>query len=516
MSALTYLVLTRLKNTLVSLFHKPAQLLYVLFLIAMFTFAAWGNRNSEPLQTPRSLVELAAIVTGLYLFLFLYTVWNGFSRGGSIFSLSDVNLLFLSPTSRTRILFYGLFRQISTVLFLGFFIFYQYFWMRNLYGIPFSVIVAAFFGYVAVLFLGQVTAMTIYTFTSNNEPLKKALKAITLLLFILLVSWLGWNAVTSPDGWLAGLTGAAVRLPVCLFPIGGWLGWAFSSALGLGPWWPGVLLSVLALALLIFLLTHFEQDWYEDVLRTAEMAQSAIAAKKEGNLEAAPGKVRMGAIGLTQGWGASAFYYKHKIENRRGGLLLLPPLTLIFAVVLIVAAFFMREGGLLPFLFLSFYLQLFSSSQSRLNKELNKPFVYLVPEPPFSKLLQCLRELLPSAVAEAVLVFVPAGLILGLSPAGILICVFARISYTFLFQSGALVLERFWRGANKAVVFLLYFVILIAMALPGIALGVLLTATILPGGLLAGLLVAALVNLPVSLGVLYLLRNMLQYAEYTH
>lgn len=54
----------------------------------------------------------------------------------------------------------------------------------------------------------------------------------------------------------------------------------------------GLLLCVAWLLLLVFLLTHFERDWYEDVLRTAELAQSAIVAKKEGTMEAVPGKVR--------------------------------------------------------------------------------------------------------------------------------------------------------------------------------------------------------------------------------
>ena len=90
-------------------------------------------------------------------------------------------------------------------------------------------------------------------------------------------------------------------------------------------------------------------------------------------MEAVPGKVRVGSIGLKGGWGASAFYYKHKVENRRGGWLLLPPLTLIFAVVLIAFTFFMREGGIIPVFALAVYLQLFTAGQSRINRELYNP-----------------------------------------------------------------------------------------------------------------------------------------------
>ena len=124
------------------------------------------------------------------------------------------------------------------------------------------------------------------------------------------------------------------------------------------------------------------RDWYEDVLRTAELAQSAIAAKKEGSMEAVPGKVRVGA---------------HRHERGLGGLGLLlqaqdrkPPGRVAAAAAhhpdlrggpdrlrLLHAG-----GGIIPVFALAVYLQLFTAGTSRINRELYKPFVYLVPEPP--------------------------------------------------------------------------------------------------------------------------------------
>lgn len=517
MSSLVYLTLTRLKNNIRDLFHKPSRLIYVVVLAALLIVSLWGSRQPLPLsESYRDLTELAAMATALFLFIFLYAVWNGFSKGGAVFSLSDVNLIFPAPIHRNRALFYGLFRQISVTLLVGLVLFYQYSWLHNLYGLSLGTMALIFLCYVAAVFLGQVTAMTIYTFTSSSERAQRTLKAVVVFLLLLIVLWLGRGFLSSPENRLAGLVGAAVSLPVQLFPVGGWLGWTFSSCLGLGPWWPGLLLCLAWFLGLIFLLTHFDRDWYEDVLRTAELAQSAIAAKKEGTMEAAPTKVRVGATGLKGGWGASAFYYKHKIENRRGGYFLLPPLTLIFAAVLIAYSFFMRETGILTVFAFSVYLQLFTAGQSRINRELYKPFLYLVPASSFSKLLHCLRELAPSALAEAVVVFVPVGLILGLGPLSILVCLFARMTYALLFQSGNLLLERFWSGASKVLIMLLYFLILILLTLPGILIAIFLTVFLsLPGGATTGLLVAGIVNIPVALLLLYLLRNMLQYAEYT-
>ena len=391
MSALTYLTLTRLKNGIRDLLRKPARLIYdecsmvfykqkflfdilQLFCNVLQTFCI-GSLCVELLLHVVFVFSLYRSYPLLFLFIFLLTVWNGFSKGGTIFSLSDVNLLFPSPIHRTRTLFYGLLRQISTALLLGIFLFYQYGWLHNLYGITMASTVALFLCYPAAVFLGQVTAMTIYTFTSSHEGAQKLLKGLIILCLLLVAGWLFWGFWTSPDQQLAGVIDASVSLPVQLFPVGGWLGWVFSACLGLGTWWPGLLLCLAWFFLLLFLLTHFDRDWYEDVLRTAELAQSAIVAKKEGTMESVPGKVRIGATGLKKGWGASAFYYKHKIENRRGSWMLLPPASLIFAVVLIGFSFFMRESGILPVFAFAVYLQLFTAGQSRINRELYKPFI---------------------------------------------------------------------------------------------------------------------------------------------
>lgn len=515
MNPLTYLSLVRLKNNLKDLLRKPGRLVYVILLLALFVFSAVGSQSSGQGTPMRDTAEVAAMATALFLFIFIFTVLNGFSKGGALFSLSDVNLIFPSPLSRTRSLFYALFRQIGTTLLVGLILFYQYGWLHNVYGVSIEVIVVLALCYAAAVFLGQVTAMTIYTFTSSSERAQRVLKILVGIAIAGLLLWLFRGFWLSPEDRLAGLVGAAVSLPVLLFPVGGWMGWTFSAALGLGPWWPGLALCLAFFLVLVYLLTHFDRDWYEDVLRTAELNQSAIAARKEGSMEAAPGKVRVGKTGLGGGWGASAFYYKHKVENRRGGILLLPPTTLIFAAILIVFAIFMQNlAGVFAF---SVYLQLFTASQSRINRELYKPFLYLVPEPPFQKLLHCLRELLPSALAEAAVVFIPVGLILGLGPVGIAVCLAARLTYSLLFQAGNLLLERFWSGASKVLMMTLYFLILILLTLPGILLGLFVGLFLpLPGGFLTGLAAAALVNIPIALGLLYGLRNMLEYAEFTH
>src|SRR5699024_6765907 len=110
-----------------------------------------------------------------------------------------------------------------------------------------------------------------------------------------------------------------------------------------------------------------------------------------------------GRTGLGGGEGASAFWYKHRIENRRSRTFILGGAELIFVIATIGFGFFMRDEGVVPVLAFAVYMQMFSSSMRRLPREMMKPYVYLVPEPPFKKLLWCIRESVGSFALMAVL-----------------------------------------------------------------------------------------------------------------
>ncbi len=513
--ALSYLYLTRLKNGIKELFKKPVRLIYVLILgaLVVFSLIAGDARTGE--AEFRDPAEFIAMATALYIVMFLLTMQNGFSRGGTIFNMSDGNLVFPAPISHSRVLFYGLFRQINTSLLLGLFILFQFGWLSHTYDLSYIVLFGLFLGYVATVFMGQITAMTIYVFTSSDETLRKLLQAVVWLLTAILVLYVGlyvWQHAS--EGVLSAVVTATNSLLVRSFPVGGWLGWTLAAAVSEASFIPGLLASIAWLALLVVLIIYSNRDWYEDVLKTAEFVQSVAAAQREGNIDVVPYKVRIGRTGLDQGWGANAFYYKHKIENRRGGIFMLSRNSLIFVVVIIITSMFMRESGIVAVFSLATYMQLFSTTLGRINKELTKPFIYLVPEPPFAKLVQNLREMLPGALAEAVMIFVSVGLILNLGWADIAACILARTSFALLFAAGNIVVERFWSGASKMLVILLYLVVMVALAAPGVGLAMLVSShLVMLSQNFTIFLVMAIANVPVSLLVLFLCRDMLQYAE---
>ena len=106
------------------------------------------------------------------------------------------------------------------------------------------------------------------------------------------------------------------------------------------------------------------------------------------------------------------------------------------------------------------------------------------------------------------------GLILGSSPLEIALCVVARITFSLLFTAGNVLVERvFGMVTNKALIFLFYFLALLLMAIPGIVVGVILSFLFLAFPLIAALAGMSIVNVAISVLVLWLCRNLLQYAE---
>ena len=524
-SPLVYLTLTKLKNQLIGVVKSPAKLAYGVFLIAIFALSAFSGKSME-VEELRNPQELTAILTIFYTFMFLMVFSTGSASNTPMFTLSDVTLLFPAPLSSNKILSYGLARQLGLSLVLGFFILFQYSWMNSLYGVTYGGLLLIIIGYALCLFFAQLAAMAVYTRTSGKENASKTIQYCLIGVVVLYVAWAAFTCrndlITlancgSYEPLLASGSAFLSTLPGILFPVSGWSA-GLVSAIAAGNWplvglFAGLL--IVLFGVLLGLILTCKNNYYEDVLQTAETAQSAITAQKEGQLnEVVPKNVRVGKSGLGKGWGASAIYYKHRVENRRSGVLLISNMSLLFCVIILVFSFFMREEGIVPVFAFATYMQLFSVALGRFNRELIKPYIYLIPEPPLKKLLYALKESLLTDAMEALVLFVIVGLVMGASPVEIVFCVLARISFALLFTAGNVLVERvFGMVSSKALIFLFYFLALLLMAVPGIVLAVVLSVVVPVFTVAVALAGMTAVNVVIGVLVLWLCRNLLQYAE---
>lgn len=534
-NALGYLIRTKLKNQIKDLLHSPAKLIYVVIMLALLVFSVMG-RSGQELDTPQPMYQLTAMLTLFYSFTFLMALATGGNSAKTpMFTLSDVTLLFPAPLHPNRVLVYGLMRQLGLSLVMALVLAFQYGWLKVAFGITWVHMALIILGFAICIFLAAFCSMAIYSRTSGKE---NATTTLRICIYAIAALYLVWMAYTCRDSLLPLLSGGKdfysamdscasflSSFPGMLFPAGGWSAAIIGGALtGDMPMiLAGAALCLVLIAALAVLIVTCKNNYYEDVLETAELAQSNVTAQKEGKVnELVPKNVKVGKTGLRNGWGASALYYKHRIENRRAGVFFLSNMSLIFVVIILFFAFVMKQSmegdtgaAIIATFSMATYMQIFSESMGRFNLELIKPFIYLMPEPPLKKLLYCMKETLISDVIEAVIIFVPAGLLVKADVLIVVLCIVARISFSLLFTAGNILVERvFGSVSSKMMVLFFYFLALIVMALPGIAAGIGLMFLLPESFGFAGMFLGmTAVNVPLSLLVMYLCRNLLQYAE---
>ena len=521
MKALPYLYFTLTKNRIKDFFKRPANWIVTLLMAGLLGLTIFSG-GIEIRDNYRPMNELYAIVSLMYIALFIITAYRGVNRGTTLFSLADIHMLFPAPIKGQKILLYGLVKQMGTSLTLGVFLLFQYSWIHQQYGMPFSFLLLVILGYGLTLFLGQLTAMVLYSFLSAHEGKRLRAKAVLFALCGMAAVYVLIPILKDTSNWL--LTGAdqLSRLPMLLFPVGGWL-----RGMVVGLWegqWTPVFWAVAAILLWtgtgIALLSRERTDYYEDVLKSTETAHQALTARREGKTqEMLPENIKTGKTGIGRGLGAAVYYYKHRLESRRGRRFLLDTMSMVMLLLSLFFAFVMRgEGFLMPFASAT-YMQLFTVSTGRWVKELTRPYIYLVPEPPFKKLLHCLRESMLGYLAEAVLLMIPMGLITGLGPFEIVLAIVTRFTFACLFTVGNLLIEKMFSGVrSKMMVMILYFGVMILLTLPGIILAILaISAGFLPMTENVALMtVMSAVNFVLSLPILFLCRNILDNPEWSN
>lgn len=499
---------------------NPGALILVIVLIGLLLLPVLTGDSGPAGETNhRHIGEVYGMMMVLYCAVFIVTSYSGLSKGASLYTMPDVNLVFTSPISTRKVLLYGLIQQMGTSLFIGIFLLFQYGWMHTTYGISMGSLALILFGYAITLFCGQLTAMVLYSFTTGDERKRSTAKAACLGISGLAVLYLLFSVYPEKGQWLETAVSVLNRLPMALFPVGGWSQAAIAGILA-GEWmsvaW-GLSILLLYIAALVTFMVRGDVDYYEDVLQATEVSFSAITAGKQGRIDGTmPQKVKVGRTGIGKGFGADSFYYKHRLESRRAKVFLLDRTSIIFILISIVFAFFMRNVGIISVFAFASYMQVFSVALGRWVRELMLPYIYMVPEPAFVKLIHCLRESLLRIAADAVMLFIPIAFILKLSPAETVFCIFARISFGLLYTSGNIMVQRFFSGLTiKLLALLLYFLTMVLLILPGVGITILLTVMnvqILSPNVQI-FLVLTLCNVLVSLVVTFLCRNMLEYSE---
>jgi len=490
MRALVYLVTRTLKNTILQTLRKPARLVVVIltvaFLVGLILIATVVQEQPE---VTLELHWLKAILFAFIVFLGGISLKTGITSGSAIFSMSDVNLLFVSPVSPRRILIYGIVSMMKAAFYSGLFILFQSSTFKSVFGLGFDAVVFTLLGYMLALVMTQLLSLLLYIFTNSRPARKRLIGIIAAVICLPLVIVLLTNFVATGD-YRQAVAAAAGSPAFSWFPVAGWTS-EFAIALISGEY--GTMALYLAVsaafcAAVVVLINISNVDYYEDVLIASQTAFERQRALKEGNIQSATDtsakKVRVKKTGLT-GAGASALFYKHIREAfRKNRLGLWGVGSIVYVAVAVILAFIMRRSDSPLILILLqglMWAQMFLIGMGSGLKELYMHYIYLIPESSLSKIIWNSLETVFMVLVEAAVIFAAAGLISHAPVLDLTGACLAYVLYNFLLL-GINYSSLRWSGGvmNAGLSIVLYIVIVAVSLLPGIIAAIIIASALPP------------------------------------
>jgi hypothetical protein len=441
MKALTYLIITQLKNRILSLKKKPAFLILYGFIFIMIAFSIvmvliFGSDMQRTSFADERILFFILAALSLF-FLYAFTT-SGLQTGSSLFTMPDVGLLFVAPISSKKILMYGLLSTLGKSLLGSIFIFYQIGNLKTNFGYGVREIIALFMLFALMMLFCQLLSIGIYIYSNGNPKRKRIVK---MILYAVLVGVLTMTLLVQKQDQV-GLFEAALRVISSgwfgYIPIAGWTTMFFMGVV------QGSIVSILIPLILYFafgimiisLLTVGSADYYEDVLLSTEFTYQTKAAAKEGrNMPRQNNKkikIKDNDSGIGKGTGAWTLLYKHMLEMRRKSRFIYIDTYSVFMMVAVgIAGYnFKRikppEEVYYSIIGVAIYFQYFLTMMGRLKQELMKHYIYLIPETSMKKVFAASLTSLIKPCFDGALMFAVLAVISGVNP---LLCLFFALAY---------------------------------------------------------------------------------------
>ena len=470
-----YLLRTSIKNSIKELAKKPGKLvLYLVMILGIGVGLVATLMNAT--QISEAIVPIAYLQAIFFAFLILFygiAIQRGLSSGNTIFEMSDVNLLFVSPVNPRATLLYGLIRLTGTSFWAGFFILFQSNSLAS-FGIAYDGVLILFFLFILNTMVLTLLSLVIYSFSNGNPVRKQIVRVLAVAVFIPIAALCLTRFLSNGD-FLITIKDVVSSPVFAATPI---VGWTSAGAISLiegnllaGFGWLSLLVLSGAGMLLYIMLSR--SDYYEDVLIATETAFERKRSAAEGNIQAAgstAANVKVKANGLS-GKGAQVFLYKHLRETFRQNRFGFFGLNnFIIAVCAIVSSrLYLKGNDIIMVLQILMWIQIFLIGTGRGLMETYYHYLFLIPISPFKKAVWSNLELVVKTVAESILYLGVPGLIMKSSPLIIIGSMITYILFAFLLLGVNYLFLR-WTASDisQGVLMTIYFLVVLLTMVPGL------------------------------------------------
>lgn len=390
MNAIWYLLLTKVKGQIRSLFRKKISALLTLIGLGFLVFSMVRaiNNPSPSMATFQIDMTLGNVFAGLTLYVMLIVfIYN---KKTALVYENDANAIFAGPFSQKQIYTYILTTNFFQSIMFGlmFIVYMLIFFNKSINGLPhiLGLILSVFFHFILVLFYFTYEYIKEASKDFPKHLNRKIIIGLTLLIIALAVYTL------YPPFNLESLKTVATTNTFKWIPFIGTFGWIGNMfVLGdITALFPISIISLLSLLLLVRIF-NFKGNFIEKAVNDAQFASSTMKQVKDGNFEQTQNlnidrvkKRKLTARFLPGGY---SLFSKQLLILRKTRKLV-PISMLILVITYGILGFAINDLNLFKILIVTGLI--IGNDNTLLVEEMKKPYIYLIPDSELKKLVSTL------------------------------------------------------------------------------------------------------------------------------
>ncbi len=477
MKALWYLVFKKTWGMVRGWFKKPVSAILTMLAIIIIGFAVVGVAVEPVVEVSISFPTIALGISGIMAFIMMIAL---ISRNKALVYLNDASFVIAGPFSKKQVLGYVLINDVVQNIWitLGLMVYILLFLRSSIASISMlGLLILTIFSFGLMMVI-----MTSYDYIlERTVPVYARYKKFGIYGFMLCFIGVIYSQVIHLPLSFEIIDVLFENMWVHAFPFFGWMIGAFYYA-HLGNWivyWLFIGLFVLVAGVVAYLFFNTKKDFYEHAIMDSERIHDLMKKARTGNeTEVALFNAKIKEKHVVFYGGAWALWSRFVLQAKKTNRLFRLSDFLFFIMYTAIAYF--SESVAVYRLMLSLVVFI-SISSDTLQYELKRPFVYLIPEHSFKKLLILLlpmvyRILILSALGGLVVLFG-----FRVSMIETLLFVVSLWGIALMLISGTVLTIRWLKGAsNPLVEQMLRMVVILLVLIPAMAVVVLITVFAIP------------------------------------
>lgn len=477
MKALIYLLRTSIINYFKRIKEKPQKAIGMIFPILWVAIMLLPRKNSSNSDIP--LNASVSIFVILILITFFYSLYSGTKKVKSRFNMSDVNLIFVSPIKPQTVMLYGIVKKIALEFFTSIYVLFQISnFMNNLNINAATKILFSITYIIFQLIFCNVLKLFIFALCSKYKKLGSIIRNFIKSIIVIAIGSIIILIVKNGfENFLVNFfVKSADTLTYTAFfkyiPVFGWMREiALQTLTGVKfSYFIYIILILLLTALLIYITYAIKLDFYEDMLSSAEINErmkNIKSGKKSYNTDK-KGFIlkpfKNVSLNLKKIYGSKVLLFKHINEySKRSLIFFINTYSVILLLISILLGIFAKGVDIKIILIVVSGILFFSSGLGgKIYTEISYYFIFILPDSPQKKLFYGIASSLIKLFSDAVILFLPFGILSRKSPFEILLCILCYVTFGGMLSYSGLLSFRiahalgFTGQVSKSVIFMLF------------------------------------------------------------